>query len=218
MTGSSSCLNQSPPDLAASGSQLLADVQGMSTLIMVWPGGYLGRFHCTHACTHTHRSTHTHSLMALFLATRTAYTSMSALGKPSLSTRGPFIPTSPCWGERRGVEGRGEGRRGEGTSRGRDKWHRRTFVSLHSVATYSLNSRHLKTMYQPHGAVGESSCVLTWKVMKYPAHITMVHSRQPLTQMCTASNVGCVITARASHVVVRRGRDDPTPVCTGCAH
>ena len=82
---------------------------------------------------------------------------MSALGKPSLSTRGPFIPTSPCWGERRGVEGRGgewregegserKGRRKErgGTSRGRDKWHRRTFVSLHSVATYSLNSRHLK--------------------------------------------------------------------------
>ena len=59
----------------------------------------------------------------------------------------------------------------------------------------------------------------SWKVMKYlAAHTTMVHSQQPLTQMCTASNVGCVITARASHVVVRRGRDDPTPVYTGCAH
>ena len=74
-----------------------------------------------HPPTHTHTYTHSYKflctyyykplLIALFLATRTAYTSMSALGKPSLSTKGPFIPTSPCW---RGGEGEGRGRGGEG--------------------------------------------------------------------------------------------------------
>ena len=62
MTGSSSCINQSPPDLAASGSQLLTDVQGMSTLIMVWPGGYVLRKISLHARMHTHTHTSTHTL------------------------------------------------------------------------------------------------------------------------------------------------------------